>query len=522
MARVPGGRFGLQMPGLESAAEASADDYLMDVREVTNREFKAFVDAGGYRDKKHWKHEFVRGGKKLAWEEAIAEFKDRIGRPGPATWELGVHRPGQDELPVSGVSWFEAAAYCEFAGKDLPTVYHWNHAASPFAVLSQIIPLSNVGSGGLAATGSHPGISVYGIDDMAGNVKEWCWNAAGRGRRYVLGGAWDEPAYMFSDLDAREPFTRSENIGFRCVRTLADPVSDPSIFREIEWHTRDFSSEKPVPQAILEAYKALYSYDKTDLDARVDSTDDSAEHWRIERVSFDAAYGGERVIGLLYLPRGFRPPHQVVVLFPGSGAIYLSSIAESGDLVYLDFILRSGRAVLYPMYKSTFERRDEPRVDLPAPTSRYRDHVLMWSKDLGRSIDYLETRSDVDAKALAYYGISWGAALGAILPAVEHRIRASVLVAGGFEPGRTVPEVNAVNFAPRVKVPTLMVNGRYDGYYAVETSQLPMFRLLGTREGDKRHVVHDSGHIPPRELMIKDVLDWLDRYLGPVNAQRAP
>ncbi len=125
-------------------------------------------------------------------------------------------------------------------------------------------------------------------------------------------------------------------------------------------------------------------------------------------------------------------------------------------------------------------------------------------------------------KALAYYGFSWGASLGAILPAVEDRIRVSVLVAGGFEVGRALPEVDAVNFAPRVKVPTLMVNGRYDGFYAVETSQQPMFRLLGTRESDKRHVVHDSGHIPPRELMIKEVLDWLDRYLGPVDARREP
>ncbi len=367
MARVAGGRFGLRMTGLESAAEASLDDYLMDVREVTNREFKAFVDAGGYRDKKYWKHEFVRGGKKLAWDEAIAEFKDKIGRPGPASWELGAYGPGQDEFPVSGVSWYEAAAYAEFAGKSLPTLYHWTRAASPFAVMSQIIPLSNVGSAGLATTGRYRGMSVWGIDDMAGNVKEWCWNAAGGGRRYVLGGAWDEPAYMFSDPDAREPFTRSENDGFRCVRTLADPVSDPSIFREIEWRARDFSSEKPVPKTIFDAYKALYSYDKTDLDARVDSSDDSAEHWRIEKVSYNAAYGGERVIGQLYLPRGFRPPHQVVVLFPGSGAIYIPSIAEAGDIVYLDFILRSGRAVLYPVYKSTFERRDEPRSDCRRP-----------------------------------------------------------------------------------------------------------------------------------------------------------
>ena len=520
MARVPGGRFGLRMAGLDNVAEASVDDFLMDVREVTNREFKGFVDAGGYREKKYWKHDFVKEGRKLSWQEGIAALGDRIGRPGPATWELGAYPAGSDELPVSGVSWHEAAAYAEFAGKSLPTIYHWNHAASGMQLMGRIIPLSNVGGSGLVATAPQRGMSVYGIDDMAGNVKEWCWNGDGHGGRYVLGGAWNEPAYMFSDPDAQEPFTRSENIGFRCVKALAAPVADASIFREVEWRARDYLLEEPVPEAIFDAYKRLYSYDKTGLDARIDSADDSAEHWTTQKVSFNAAYGGERVLALLYLPRAFRPPHQPVVFFPGAGALYLESIDQAGDIAYLDSVIRSGRAVLYPVYKYTYERRVGSIADTPSPTSVYRDRVIQWSKDLGRAIDYLETRDDVDARALGYYGHSWGAAMGAILPAVEGRIRASVLVAGGLEATRALPEVEAVNFAPRVRVPTLMINGRYDGYFGVEVSQVPMFRLLGTKASDKRHVVYDSGHAVPRELMVKEILDWLDRYLGPVERQR--
>ncbi len=44
-----------------------------------------------------------------------------------------------------------------------------------------------------------------------------------------------------------------------------------------------------------------------------------------------------------------------------------------------------------------------------------------------------------------------------------------------------------------------------------------MFRALGTSIGDKRHVLLDSGHTPPNDLLIKETLDWLDRYLGPVH-----
>ena len=53
--------------------------------------------------------------------------------------------------------------------------------------------------------------------------------------------------------------------------------------------------------------------------------------------------------------------------------------------------------------------------------------------------------------------------------------------------------------------------------FAVEQSQKPMLRFLGTPEDDKRHVLFDSGHELPRNPMIKEVLDWLDRHLGPAR-----
>ena len=68
----------------------------------------------------------------------------------------------------------------------------------------------------------------------------------------------------------------------------------------------------------------------------------------------------------------------------------------------------------------------------PTYTNAYRDHVIDWSKDLGRSIDYLETRPDIDHSKLAYKGFSWGAAMGSVLPAVEDRIKACVLISPGF------------------------------------------------------------------------------------------
>jgi dienelactone hydrolase len=137
-------------------------------------------------------------------------------------------------------------------------------------------------------------------------------------------------------------------------------------------------------------------------------------------------------------------------------------------------------------------------------------------KDFRRSIDYLETRPDIDCKKLAYLGFSWGGIYGAIIPAIEERLKASVLNVGGTW-GVPRPEVNEINYVTRVKIPTLMLNGRYDMTFPYELTVKPMFDLLGTSPEQKELKLYDTDHfIPPTEF-IKETLRWLDKYLGPVK-----
>jgi len=178
-------------------------------------------------------------------------------------------------------------------------------------------------------------------------------------------------------------------------------------------------------------------------------------------------------------------------------------------------VLRSGRALLYPVYKSTFERGDALSSDYPAPTAFYRDHVIMWFKDLERSIDYVESRKDLDASRIAYYGVSWGALLGPLFLALDDRLKVGILVGGGLSRQDCMPEADPFHFAPLVRQPTLMVNGRYDFFFPVDSTQVPLARLLGSPPKDKRHVVLETGHVPPNDILTKELLDWLDRYLGP-------
>ncbi len=233
-------------------------------------------------------------------------------------------------------------------------------------------------------------------------------------------------------------------------------------------------------------------------------------------MTFNAAYAHERVAAYVFLPRVVNPPYQPVVYFPGSSSLRLRSSQrlQGNDLPEVDFIVRSGRAVIYPVFKSTYERGDGLLYDRPNLTSAYREHVIEWYKDVSRTIDYLGTRKDIDIQRLGYCGLSWGATMGPIVLALEPRIKASVLIIGGFWQQQGLPEVEAINFAPRVKIPVLMLNGRYDFVFPVDSSQIPMFRLLGTPEPDKRHLLFDSGHSIPRKELITQTLQWFDRYLG--------
>jgi formylglycine-generating enzyme required for sulfatase activity/dienelactone hydrolase len=515
MVRVPGGQVGLQIPGLDHLPPLDLPDYFIDRFEVTNRQFAQFVDAGGYRRRELWKEPFLDGTRTLSFEEAVDRFRDPTGRSVPATWLSGNYPEGQDDFPVTGVSWYEAAAYAQFAGKSLPTVYHWNRAAGTWASAA-IIPASNFGGVGLARVGSQREIGPYGTHDMAGNAKEWCWNASGA-KRYILGGAWNEPSYMFTEVDAQAPFDRAPTHGFRLVKYLGEEKVPPAATGPVaNAHQRDYATEKPVPEAIFEVYRSLYAYDRAELKATVGAVDDSSDRFRKEKVSFAGAYGNERVIAYLFTPRQGRPPYQPIIYFPGTSAIHLRS---SDDLParFFAFLVKSGRAVIFPIYKSTYDRGDALKSYYQEPTRFYRDHVIQWSNDLGRTLDYLESRTDMDHRAVGYLGLSWGAMMAPIMLAVEPRIRAAVLEGGGFMFQKTLPEVDPLNFAPRMRQPALLVTGRYDFFFPVESSQAPFFRLLGAPGQDKRFVVFESGHIPPTDLTMKEILDWFDRYLSPAR-----
>jgi cephalosporin-C deacetylase-like acetyl esterase len=512
MVRVSGGPVQFR-----NRPASAVGDFWLDRYEVTNRQFKEFVDRGGYRTPRYWKERFAERGGALAWEDAMPRFRDTTGRPGPSAWAIGTFPEGREDFPVDGVSWFEAAAYAEFAGKALPTVYHWSRAAAPglFVLFSDPIEASNFAGRGATPTGQRRGMSPFGNYDMAGNVREWCSNGTGD-RRFLLGGAWYDPAQSYSVGEAESAWSRVAGNGFRCARYPAPPSSD--LTAAIDVRPTGTPARDAVSDDVFRTYVRFHSYDQADLEAAVEEVEEASQ-WRRERVSYQGAYGNERVPAQLFLPRNSRPPYQAVVYHPGWEGRLLKS-SENLRLSNFDYLILGGRAVICPVYQGMFERRRAGRIDGP---EAFRDQVVQIVKDARRALDYLETRQDIDRTKIAVLGMSSPG--GIFQMALDERVRTGVFHSVGLPPGLTqfmgweVPaEIDPIHFAPRVRAPVLMLNGRYDATFPMATHQIPLFERFGTPDKDKRHVLFDSGHALLRTRgAARETLDWLDRYLGRVE-----
>jgi dienelactone hydrolase len=517
------GRTWMDLSIYEHLRTIDVGEFFIDKYEVTNAEYKLFVDSGAYSNREYWKHEFVKDGRTLSWEAAMAQLVDETGRPGPATWAIGTYPEGTQDYPVTGVSWYEAAAYAEFAGKDLPTVYHWE-AATSVARGEFLIPKSNLEGTDLAPVGSFQGsLDWMGLYDMPGNAREWCFNATGD-NRFILGGAWNDPTYTFGTARDRPPFDRSAGNGFRCMKIRSPRERDSRLWQPLpRVAPRDWSKVKPFSDEVWNTWVNLFASAHLPLDSRVELTDDSPLHWRVEKVSFTTTYDQERMVAYLLLPRNAKPPFQAVVYYTGSGAEWSASSLNGRGLVHMDkcdYFVKTGRAVVYPIYfgdhergggGSPYERRAMGGME--GPIRKY--------KDLIHTLDYLESRQDIDSEKIAFLGFSRGSFPGLVASILDDRIKTVILTAAGLAESSRIPQASEFiyNSALLTTAPVLMVSGRYDTRSPYETVKVPLFNALRTPSEQKRHVVLECQHglFPCRKEMIRECLAWLDKYLGPVE-----
>ena len=503
--------------GLSSTDTLDLGDFLMDKLEVTNAQYKAFVDAGGYADARWWDSTIVRGGRAVTRNDAMTQFIDATGRPSPATWEGGAPKPGTEELPVGGISWYEARAYARFVRKELPTVLEWNAAAIPEAA-RWVVPNGRYNTDSPVRGGAARGVSPRGIFDLAGNVREWTANAREPGSRYILGGGFSDPAYLFSEVYSQPEFDRSAINGMRLVKRINAAPDLARALAPIPRTGRDAVHAIPVDDATFRGFLALYDYDRTPLNAQVTSRDTTPADWIREDIAFDLPAGKGRMAAVLFLPKRVRSPYQTVVVWPASDVFVLRDTRRL-SMSFVDYLARSGRAVLYPIYEHTYGRGTPLGADVPSVSIEHRDQVLRWVTEMRRSIDYVFSRSDIDTTRLAYVGTSWGARNGGTAIAIEPRIRTAILSVPGINANAVRPEEDPVNFLPRIRIPVLMLSGRYDSVFPYESSQVPFLRLLGSPPGAKKQVLFEGGHFLPRPMWVSESTRWLDQQFGPVIRQ---
>ncbi|HJQ25886.1 MAG TPA: protein kinase [Blastocatellia bacterium] len=523
MAFVPGGDYRIAAWRRPTDARVRLNDFYIDRFEVSNQDFKDFINAGGYLKKAYWKYPFVKDGKPLAWEVAMRELHDRTGLPGPREWMNQGFAEGQAQYPVTGITWYEAAAYAEFRGKRLPTLFQWEKAARdgvssfvgqtmPWGLLETGVDLrANFKREGAMPVNSFEfGMSPYGCYNMAGNAAEWCANETPQGY-FVAGGSWEDPTYLFGYYGTYPGFYNSNKIGFRCVMSATNAAEDQSAMRiDI---TREVPLYTPAGDDKVKEWMKLYDYQRSPLDAEIVEVAET-EAWRREKIAFNGA-GGERAMAYLYLPKNFQRPLQVVHLLPAADvSTRARSLPESMEINFASLV-KSGRA-LFAVVQKGFIGRDRPASTTAVQygSAEYRDQVMADLIDLRRGLDYLETRQDIDRSRIAMIGPS-GGLLKLLMPAVETRYRSVIYTGTGLRKDylQLLPEINPVNFVAHIRAPKLLLHGRYDEADPLMTQGEPLFRLLGE---PKRRIIYDAGHIPPPETMFPAINAWLDETMGAV------
>jgi eukaryotic-like serine/threonine-protein kinase len=518
---VPGGSYTVASRNLHGQS-ATLDDFFLDRTEVSSDAFAEFVDAGGYAQTGLW----ADGAAAHAHR-----FVDRTGMSAPRGWSSQRPPPGAGRLPVTGVSWFEADAYCRFREARLPTLFEWEKAARDgrLAVGAGVVmPWGYLGARGTAdgranfagegpvAVDAHPfGISAYGAHAMAGNAKEWLANAAEDGRA-LTGGSWTDPVYMFAEVGAMDPAAAAADVGFRCARSAGAGLDDASAqgAHALLLH-RPTPVYTPADDATFARLLAHYDYERRPARAEILERTEGAA-WVRERVAYDGP-DGDRVQALLYLPTGARPPFQTLVLVPGSDVFMGTTLAQAAEWL-LEPHIREGRAVFTVIMKGMTGRGMPAGYDWPAPpTAGFRDLMVLHATELRLGLDWLETRDEIDGDAIAYVGMSWGAGSRMVFAALDPRFRAVAFIGGGIDERvqPTLPEAANFNFAPRITVPKLLLNGREDEEHPWLSRAQPLWDLLV--EPRELALLEGVGHVPPAELRVPVLRAWLDRHLGPVR-----
>lgn len=500
-------------PGIFLGSDILIPPFAVSKTEVSNQQFKEFIEDGGYVNAEFWDFPININGKEYSFENSIKLFTDKFGKPGPVNWTYGDFVEGEENFPVQGISWFEARAYAKYRGLSLPNIFQWLDAAqlSGFTAKLPDIKGSNYNS-------NKPREVEYKVNNkmlpnIAGNVREWVNNSHGNDRRAILGGSYENNEYTFNSFYSLSPFDRSIQNGLRLVKNFSNETTsnDELVVQHIK---RNFSLEKNVSDEVFEVYKSQFDYPNAELKVKLVEVASSDKKYRIEKFEIPTPYKSEeKLYGYIITSKKFENMSKPIIEFPSAGAIFNDKLNINNSLKSKKYLLDEGFSIIVPVYYNTWDRDKTIKHWWPDETEEYKNTIVKIGKDFKRVIDYLETRENLDIKSLSYMGYSWGSVTSNILLAIENRVTSAAIFVGGLMLQKSRREIESHLYVRRIKIPILHIVGKLDGIFEFEDSFIPWNELLGTNEKDKTTIVLENvGHGLPQDLMIENHLKFLKKY----------
>lgn len=511
--------------------------FWMDRHEVSNEDYLEFVKAGAYERPEFWTSvSFLFNGEELPFESAMKRFVDRTGNPGPASWSDGCFAPGMEKYPVSGVSFLEAASYASYRGKSLPTPEQWHHAASALTSAG-MVARNNFASDGPERCGANSGIGRFNIQDLGGNVREWCGTSDIQGNSYILGGSWKSPPFALHSNITANQWDRSEVNGIRCCRSIREGKRKESGKASVVTYTFPTEENPKYSRPSLTELGHLHDYDR---DIPTDPTGNQIQNATFASAGMShtiaqiaSAHQSSRYNLHLLGPTQHQRPLRCLIVLPNSReasqtsqSLPLQALANPESLAMTADILSRYSLLLcvpdlnHPIHLNESKKLANNSEGLLRKNGT-RDTSFNNVKDTMRALDYLLSRDDLDAEHcyILAFGNFGPSALR--LLALDKRLQAGALVATGYgsasRPGRGMrtnldKRYAAYQYVPHVKQPVLMINGSRDLEYPETIAQIPLYQELGSVLKKKITIGTNLLHQPQHfGKVLQDAADWFHR-----------
>ena len=497
--------------------ETQIESFSIAKNEVSNKEYQDFVDAGGYENPAYWDFPFEVGNKIYDFNSSIKLFTDKYGQLGPANWSYGKFPAGLENLPVTGISWFEARAYARYSKLSLPNLYQWLFASGIpddwFTVNQSVTNESNYNSTQLREVSNNAG-SYNELNNIGGNVKEWALNPNGdeKEKYSIMGGAYNEASYTFNNYYSLSPFDRSIGNGFRLSKNLSNKQSelDNEIIPDFK---RNFDELEDVSDEVFEVYKSQFDYGNKPLNSITTNIEDFNEGYTAQKFELETTYeSDEKLTGYIVFSNKFKDKYSPVIIFPNASSIGTNNDSDFPNLGF-KHLLDEGYAIIQPMYFNTYNREKILKTFWASESADYKDAIIKIGQDYKRSLDYIDSRYDFDFIKMSFFGYSWGSTTSNYLLAIDDRIKAAVLCVGGLMMQKSKKEVEAHYYIRRIKTPILHIVGKEDGIFGFEESYKPWKELIGTPKNKLKLIeLENVGHGLPWDTIRKHHSNWIKAH----------